>query len=142
MKRKQVSQIVNKAARKKMIPPIGMDAAEQFVWNQMVAACSPDHFVESDTPLMVMYCQTFVQFQRAMEGQKKHSQRITTGNGTLPAHPLLGITKGLAGTMSNLAMRLRLAPSTRVQQTDSSINPGEGTGHETDGDNVDRLFAK
>jgi hypothetical protein len=39
-------------------PPAGLNKAEQSFFAQVIAACSPSHFVESDLPLLVSFVQS------------------------------------------------------------------------------------
>ncbi|MBW1672153.1 MAG: hypothetical protein JRJ45_00655 [Deltaproteobacteria bacterium] len=127
--------------RKRLSPPFGLNAAEQFVWNEMVNSCDAEHFIPSDVPLMIGFCQSFVQQQRAMEGMKEHDMWILSDNGKVAAHPSIAIHKSLSGTLSNLAMRLRICPSTRIQQTNKKVGSDLLPGLETEGDDIDSLFA-
>lgn len=128
--------------RKRITPIDGLTEGERFVWIRMVNACSAEHFNQSDIPLMVMYCQTFVQEQKAMDQMKNSPFVERKTNLDLAPHPIIAIHKSLAGTMSNLAMRLRLAPSTRIQTTNKAIGSDTPPSLETEGDEIDSLFAK
>jgi len=128
------------SARKRLSPPEGMTAVEQVVWNRVVAACSAEHFIESDIPLLMGYCQVFVQQQRAMETMKTEPLVIMADNGKVAQHPIVAIHKSLSGTVSNLAMRLRLSPSTRIQTTNKAVGSDKPPGLDTDGDEIDALF--
>ena len=127
--------------RKRIPPPSGLDAAEKFVWNEMVNSCDAEHFIQSDVPLMIGFCQAFVQQQRAMEQMKDQPMFIMSDNGKVAQHPIVSVHKSLSGTVSNLAMRLRICPSTRIQQTNKKVGSELPPGLETEGDAVDDLFA-
>lgn len=127
--------------RKRLSPPTGLSAAEQFVWNEMVNSCDAEHFIPSDVPLMIGFCQSFVQQQRAMEQLKVHDLFILSDNGKVAQHPLVAVHKSFSGTVSNLAMRLRICPSTRIQQTNKKAGSDLPPGLETSGDEIDDLFS-
>lgn len=127
-------------ARKRLKPPVGMSASEQHVWKEMVNSCDAEHFIDSDIPLMVGFCQVFVQQQRAMEQMKNQPFFIMSDNGKVAAHPIVGVHKSLSGTLSNYAMRLRLSPSTRIQQTNKASGSSLPPGREDEGDDIDRMF--
>ena len=128
-------------ARQRILPPDGMTEMERQVWHRVVQACSAEHFIEADIPLLMGYCQAFVQQQRAIDTMKHEPQVIMADNGKVAAHPIIGIHKSLSGTVSNLAMRLRLSPSTRIQTTNKAVGSDLPSGLESDGDETDRLFA-
>lgn len=132
---------VDPTARKRIPPPSGLTAAEQFVWGEMVKACDAEHFISSDVPLMIGFCQAFVQQQRAMEGLKEHPLFIMSDNGKVAQHPLVAVHKSFSGTVSNLAMRLRICPSTRIQQTNKAAGSDLLPPLDSDGDSIDNLFA-
>ena len=126
--------------RKRISPPNGLSAAEKFVWNEMVNSCDAEHFIPSDVPLMIGFCQTFVQQQRAMEQMKEMPFFIIADNGKVTQHPIVSVHKSLSGTLSNLAMRLRICPSTRIQQTNKAAGSVSTPSLETEGDSIDQLF--
>lgn len=127
-------------ARKRLSPPEEMSTPEQFVWNRMVNACSAEHFIAADIPLMLGFCQAFVQQQRAMEEMKKHPLFIMSDNGKVAQHPLVSVHKSFSSTVSNYAMRLRISPSTRLQQTNAAA--GSDLRPDLVDDPVDSLFAE
>ena len=117
-----------------------MDILEQAVWIRVVNACTADHFNESDIPLMIGYCQVFVQLQRAITELKESPFTIMADNGKVSAHPIVAVHKSLSGTLSNLAMRLRLSPSTRISTKAAATGSALPPPKVTEGDEVDELF--
>ena len=134
------TQPKNVVARKRLAPPDNMSAAEQFVWIRMVNACSAEHFLESDIPVMIGFCQAFVQQQRAMDQMKEHPLFIMSDNGKVAQHPLVNVHKSLSGTVSNYAMRLRITPSTRIDTKQAAT--GSHAPPPLVDDPVDELFAQ
>lgn len=114
-------EVVETIARKRLIPPEGLSQLDRKVWTMMVNACSADHFIESDIPLMVSYVKTFIQWERAAREMEEQPLVIYADNGRVAKHPIVDVHKSLAGTLSNLAMRLRLAPSTRHQSNHATV---------------------
>ncbi|MFK7844687.1 MAG: P27 family phage terminase small subunit [Rhodothermales bacterium] len=100
--------------RQRLSPPSDLDPAESEIWLMVVDACSAEHFKQSDIPLMVSYCQAYVQLQRAAKQLKSEPLVIPTDGGSTKVNPIVSVHKSLSGTVSNLAMRLRLSPSTRI----------------------------
>jgi P27 family predicted phage terminase small subunit len=106
----------------------------------MVNSCNAEHFIESDIPIMLGFCQAFVQQQRAMDEMKKHPLFIMSDNGKVAQHPLVAVHKSLSGTVSNYAMRLRITPSTRIETKQAAVGSKAPPGLEDDP--VDALFAQ
>jgi hypothetical protein len=76
--------------------PPGLIKAERVLFDQIVGACSPKHFTESDASLLVTYCQAVLQARRAARNPKAFH-----------------IWEKCAKLQATLAVRLRLSPSTR-----------------------------
>ena len=126
--------------RTRIRPFEGMGALEKAVWVRMVNSCSAEHFIEADMPLMAAYCEMYVQYRRAMDELKAVPLTIVADNGRICAHPLVATVKSFSGTLSNLTMRLRLSPSTRIQTTNKAVGSDAKPGLTTDGDETDELF--
>ena len=47
-------------------PPTCLRNAERKLFNELIAACDPKHFVESDLPLLASYVQATVMAQNAV----------------------------------------------------------------------------
>ena len=127
-------------ARRRLEAPNGLDQKERAVWIAMVNACSAEHFIASDIPLMINYCQSYVLLQKATMELKEQNLVIVADNGKIAQNPLVSIHKSLSATISNLAMRLRLAPSTRIQTTNKAAGATAPPPRVTEGDKTDRLF--
>ena len=68
--------------RQRLTAPSELDPAESEVWSMVVDACSAEHFRQSDIPLMISYCQTYLQLQRAIEQLKSESLTVPTDGGS------------------------------------------------------------
>jgi phage terminase small subunit len=106
-----VPKLAQGAARLK--PPADLTREEQELFRHMVGVCAPDHFVESDVPLLVNYCQATLLCRRASEKLREDASWINIWD--------------KAGRMqATLATRLRLAPQAR---TDPKTVARKGAGH-------------
>lgn len=127
--------------RKRIPVPDGMTDMQKSVWISMVNSCSAEHFIESDIPLMISYVRIIIQVHRAMGEMEINPMTYVADNGKPAPHPIIQVHKSLSGTLSNLAMRLRLCPSTRIQITNKAVGSDKHPDLVTKGDDLDQLFA-
>jgi hypothetical protein len=78
-------------------PPADLSEEEKALFLQLVNACSPKHFVESDKPLLISFVQATV-LARASAGKAM----------------LIGTWEKAVKMQAMLATRLRLAPQARL----------------------------
>ena len=94
-----VPKLAQGAARLK--PPADLTREEQELFRHMVGVCAPEHFHESDVPLIVNYVQATLLCRRAAEKLREDASWINIWD--------------KAGRMqATLATRLRLAPQART----------------------------
>jgi hypothetical protein len=87
-------------ARRRLQPPADLDENEARLFRDVVASCAPEHFVASDAPLLATYVQSVLLSRRAAAD--------------LAADPrALSRWERVTGMQASLALRLRLAPSSR-----------------------------
>jgi hypothetical protein len=81
-------------------PPPGLSAGEVALFRRVVAECSADHFVASDSPLLVSYCQAVLLTRHAFKriGEDAYSFQLWQQS---------------ARTLATLATKLRLCPHSR-----------------------------
>jgi hypothetical protein len=77
--------------------PEGLNKAEEGLFNQLVAACSPSHFVEADLPLLVAFVQSTLMARRAVRDPAK-----------------VAVWEKAVRVQAMLATRLRLSPQSRT----------------------------
>lgn len=136
-----MKEVLSVIGRKRLPCPDGMSAMQRAIWISLVNSCSAEHFIAGDIPLMMQYVRVIIQVHRAMDMMEESEFVIVADNGKIAQHPIIAIHKSLAGTLSNLAMRLRLSPSTRIQMTNKAVGSDVKPALETSGDDIDRLFA-
>ncbi len=95
---------------KRLQPPSSLNAAERSVFENLIAATRPDHFIASDLPLLARYCEAIVLGDRAAVELRKNT--IVNGK----ASPWVAIQEKATKSMIMLSMRLRLSPQSRVDQ--------------------------
>jgi hypothetical protein len=96
----ELSIVPTEMARQRLVPPLGLTAAEAKLFRELVAACASDHFVQSDLPLVVSYVQATLLSRRASTAIAKDVAMI-------------GIWEKATRMQATLATRLRLAPQAR-----------------------------
>ncbi len=92
---------------KRLQPPASLNAAERAVFENLIAATRPDHFIASDLPLLARYAEAIVLGDRAAVELRKS----TIVNGKVS--PWVAIQEKATKSMIMLSMRLRLSPQSR-----------------------------
>lgn len=82
--------------RQRLGPPSVLDPTECAVWTMIVNASSAEHFWQSVIPLMVSYCQTYVQLQRTAEQLKSESLTVPMALG-VKQNPMSRFTEACRG---------------------------------------------
>jgi hypothetical protein len=97
--------------------PPGLRTDEQMLFNELVGACDPRHFVETDIPLLVSYIQSTLLSRRAAANLEADPRLVT-------------VWEKATRMQATLATRLRLAPQARTdpktiarQQTAVQLGP-------------------
>ena len=90
-------------------PPDYMSAAERQHFKELVACCSPDHFRQSDMPLLARYVEADILAQQAAD-------RLRTEGAVLDGRPNAWITvqEKTCRALVALSGRLRLCPQSRL----------------------------
>lgn len=82
-------------------PPPSLSSAERAAFIELIAACSPKHFVEADIPLLVSFVQATL-ISRALAAQALNDASV------IPAW------EKAVRVQATLATRLRLSPQSRT----------------------------
>ena len=102
-------------------------------------SCDSQHFHDSDISLLTDYVSTDIQLKRVTNKLKREMPVIFNAAGNPIANPLVAIKKSYSGTLSNLAMRLRLSPSTRITNRNSRLE-AEPRALVSEDKDIDELF--
>ena len=89
------------SGRQRLVPPLDLNASEAKLFRELVASCAPDHFVQSDMPLLVSFVQATLLSRAAATALAKDVAMI-------------GIWEKATRMQATLATRLRLAPQART----------------------------
>lgn len=85
----------------RLTAPVGLRTDEQTLFNELVGACDPRHFVKSDVPLLISYVQSTLLSRRTAADLEADPRVIT-------------IWEKATRMQATLATRLRLAPQART----------------------------
>ena len=108
------------SGQRRLTPPAGLSEAARLVFAEMVAACGPEHFTRGDMPLLLAYCTACAMERQASETLEKEGP-IVGGR----ASPWLVIQEKQVRAMTALAMRLRLAPQSRIDSRGAGRSAGK-----------------
>jgi phage terminase small subunit len=92
---------ISNAGVKRLEPPAYLGREEAELFRFLVASTSLDHFVASDIPLLVSYCQATLVSRRAAASLAETSDMIV-------------VWERATRMQATLATRLRLAPQSRL----------------------------
>jgi P27 family predicted phage terminase small subunit len=95
-------------------PPAELGKEEQAVWRQVVLACDPKHFQQSDAPLLVRYCENVVLARRAAAALEREGA-VLAGR----VNPWLTVAEKADRALVALSMRLRISPQARMRREGS-----------------------
>lgn len=93
--------LVVDGSRPRLNPPPNLSNAERTLFVELIGACSQNHFVESDMPLLVSYIQSTLLSRGAAAGLADDPSKII-------------IWEKATRMQAMLATRLRLAPQART----------------------------
>jgi hypothetical protein len=85
----------------RLTAPPGLSTAERSLFNELIGACDPRHFVRSDLPLLVSFVQATLLSRRAASKLTKDPRMVRTW-------------ETATRMQATLATRLRLAPQART----------------------------
>jgi phage terminase small subunit len=95
--------------RHRLEPPGHLGKVEAQRFADLAAACDPEHFRESDLPLLVRYVEADLLAEQAARELRKDGP-VVDGR----ASPWLIVQEKSVRAMVALAMRLRLSPQSRI----------------------------
>ena len=97
-----LSVIPIERGRQRLQPPQDLSATEAALFRSIVTQCAPDHFAESDAPLLTSFVQSTILSRKA-------AKALTSGDASA-----LPVWDRATRMQATLATRLRLAPQSRA----------------------------
>lgn len=96
-----------------MEPPIALAKPALAVWEQTLSSCAADHFARADLRVLALYCRACVvldALQARVEADPSDVQSVRTWKDTL-------------ASVTSMAAKLRLTPSSRTARRNSFVDP-------------------
>ena len=110
---------LNVSGKRRLAPPAGLSEPARLVFVELVAAVGADHFTRGDLPLLLAYCSACAMERKASEALE--SEGAVIGG---RSSPWLVIQEKQVRAMTALAMRLRLAPQSRIDARGAGRSAG------------------
>lgn len=118
------------ATGQRMEPPLGVLTEKQVeLWRGIVDSLPADFFRPGDSPLLVAYCKAYSFWLQASEDMEVNGITITDDKGRRQANPAHSILVTQASAMAQLAVKLRLSPSSRISAQKAGTGAGQPTGN-------------
>jgi len=104
-----------RALRSRLDVPADFDDAQRARWKEIVDSLSADFFRPADVPLLRAYVIAATFFDDAAKRMKDDGIVLKSDKGNWQAHPAHAVLTSQASAMAQLAVKLRLCPSSRYQ---------------------------
>lgn len=108
----------------RMAAPEWLNEAEGLEWTAIVASLPADYFRPADGPLLAAYCVASALHKMARAEIEADGMTIEMDNGRKQMNPAVTVLQYQAGTMAQLAVKLRLAPSARYTPKSTATKAG------------------
>jgi P27 family predicted phage terminase small subunit len=104
-----------RALRSRLDVPADFDEAQTARWKGIVDSLAADFFRPADVPLLRAYVIAATFFDDAAKRMKVDGIVLQNERGNWQAHPAHAVLTSQASAMAQLAVKLRLCPSSRYQ---------------------------
>jgi phage terminase small subunit len=104
----------------RIAPPDDLTGAARALFLDLVMACRPAHFQQSDAPLLASYCQAVI--------LEKEAASMIQNNIAAATNTLIKVQQTAHQTMHRLAVRLRISPQSRQPTVSPGTNTKPGNG--------------
>lgn len=110
-------------------PPEGLlTDRQQLLWRQIVDSLPADFFRPGDVPLLAAYCKAWSFYLDAAEEIETNGIVLRDSRDRAYANPAQSMVVTQASAMAQLSVKLRLAPSSRIQPRTAGSKAAEPTG--------------
>ena len=117
------------ATGQRMEPPPGVLTEKQAeLWRGIVDSLPADTFRPGDSPLLVAYCKAYSFWLQASEDMETNGITIEDDRGKRQANPAHSILVTQASAMAQLAVKLRLSPSSRISPQAAGTKAAQPSG--------------
>jgi P27 family predicted phage terminase small subunit len=117
------------ATAQRMEPPADVLTESQVeLWRGIVDSLPADYFRPWDSPLLVAYCKAYSFWLQASADLETNGITIEDDKGRRLANPAHSILVTQASAMAQLAVKLRLSPSSRISPQKAGTQAAQATG--------------
>lgn len=95
-------------------PPGRLTELQEQLWREIVDSHPADFFRPADAPLLTAYCKAFSHYLNADKDIETRGHTLADDKGREYANPSGQLLVSQASAMAQLAVKLRLAPSSRT----------------------------
>jgi P27 family predicted phage terminase small subunit len=99
--------------RPKVQPPEDMSLPAKEVWRKLIDSTPNEQFTNSDFPILVTYCETYATMRKALDMMQWEGEILVDRYDKPYKNPWYSIAIETSAKIPNLAVKLRLNPSSR-----------------------------
>lgn len=108
----------------RVAPPAGLTKEELKEWNDIVQSLPADYFRPADIPLLSTFCTASAFYKQCKRIVDEEGLILTNERGNSYKNPATDIMQSQAATMAQLAVKLRLCPSSRYTDRGAGAKHG------------------
>ncbi len=97
----------------RIAPPKALTRAQRKEWSAIVDSLPADFFRPSDVPMLAAFCVSAALYAEAAALIERDGMLLTAENGRKYAHPAKDFLTATGAAMAQMAVKLRLCPSSR-----------------------------
>lgn len=105
--------------------PAFLDKEERAEWDEIVGSLGADYFRPADAPLLAAFCVASAIFKQCRLLLKTDGVIWEDERGNARKHPAADLMSQQSSAMSNLAVKLRLCPSSRYSEKQANTKHGK-----------------
>jgi len=109
-------QVVTSISGKRIEPPDHLNESQADEWHQIVSSLPADYFRPGDVPLLAAFCTASAFYKEAQRLMQEQGLVLIDDRGISRAHPASQILTAQASSMAQMAVKLRLCPSSRYDK--------------------------
>lgn len=108
----------------RMPAPDWLNESESIEWRGIVDSLPADYFRPADGPLLAAYCVAAALHKDARAEITRDGTSVEDDRGRRQMNPAVTVLQYQAGTMAQLSVKLRLAPSSRYTEKTAATKAG------------------
>lgn len=108
----------------RLAAPVHLTPEQARGWREIVDSLPGDYFRPGDVPLLAAFCVAAGLYKQATAAVADDGMVMTADKGRLYAHPGVSVMQNMAGSMAQMAVKLRLCPSARYTAKTGATKAG------------------